>query len=120
MVIGFFIDTFFYLNVISHLNPSIIIDALIQTLAVGICGSDVHYWLHGSIGPFVLKKPMILGHETSGRVVEVGENVKNVKIGDIVAIEPGISCFKCDECKTGRYNLCEDMIFHATPPHDGI
>jgi len=94
-------------------------DALIQTLAVGICGSDVHYWLHGSIGPFVLKKPMILGHETSGRVVEVGENVKNVKIGDIVAIEPGISCFKCDECKTGRYNLCEDMIFHATPPHDG-
>jgi len=94
-------------------------DALIQTLRVGICGSDVHYWQRGSIGPFVLTDPMILGHETCGRVVKVGNNVKNVKIGDVVAIEPGISCFKCKPCKDGRYNLCKDMVFHATPPHDG-
>lgn len=94
-------------------------DALIKTLRVGICGSDVHYWQRGEIGPFVLKAPMILGHETCGQVVKIGENVKNVKIGDVVAIEPGISCGKCDVCKAGRYNLCKEMVFHATPPHDG-
>jgi len=79
----------------------------------------VHYWQSGKIGPFVLQDPMILGHETCGRVVKLGNNVKNLKVGDVVAIEPGIACFKCDVCKTGRYNLCKEMVFHATPPHDG-
>ena len=52
-------------------------------------------------------------------MVKIGNKVKNVQVGDVVAIEPGISCFQCDVCKTGRYNLCKEMAFHATPPHDG-
>jgi L-iditol 2-dehydrogenase len=62
---------------------------------------------------------MILGHETSAEVHEVGEGVTHLKPGDIVAIEPGVPCTSCPDCKEGRYNLCKDMSFHATPPYDG-
>lgn len=64
--------------------------------------SDVHFWLHGNIGNFVVKAPMIMGHESSGVVVEVGEGVKNLKAGDPIAIEPGIPCRRCIFCKKGR------------------
>jgi L-iditol 2-dehydrogenase len=87
--------------------------------SVGICGSDVHYWVHGCIGDFVVKSPMVMGHEASGLVVDVGEGVVNVKPGDRVAIEPGVPCRLCSFCKGGRYNLCRDMQFCATPPVDG-
>lgn len=87
--------------------------------SVGICGSDVHYLAHGRCADFILKKPMIIGHEASGIVHEVGKSVKNLKVGDRVAIEPGESCRRCEYCKTGRYNLCPDMAFCATPPFDG-
>ncbi|CDS07608.1 hypothetical protein LRAMOSA01557 [Lichtheimia ramosa] len=94
-------------------------EVLINVKATGICGSDVHYWLHGGIGSFQLKAPMILGHESAGIVAAVGENVKNLKVGDRVALEPGVACRMCEQCKSGRYNLCPDMAFAATPPIDG-
>ncbi|KAJ9605395.1 hypothetical protein H2200_010052 [Cladophialophora chaetospira] len=92
---------------------------LVQVQYTGICGSDVHYWLHGRIADFVVTKPMVLGHESSGTVVEVGAQVKTLKTGDRVALEPGIPCRYCDRCKEGKYNLCSAMAFAATPPYDG-
>ncbi|XP_043527771.1 sorbitol dehydrogenase-like isoform X1 [Frieseomelitta varia] len=94
-------------------------EVLLQMACVGICGSDVHYLVNGRIGDFVVRKPMIIGHESSGVVVKLGKNVKNLKVGDRVAIEPGVSCRMCKFCKEGRYNLCKDMIFCATPPVHG-
>ncbi|CAK9824917.1 Sorbitol dehydrogenase [Anthophora retusa] len=94
-------------------------EVLIQMGCVGICGSDVHYLVNGRIGDFVVRKPMIIGHESSGVVVKLGQNVKNLKVGDRVAIEPGVSCRTCKFCKEGRYNLCKDMVFCATPPVHG-
>ncbi|OQR78078.1 sorbitol dehydrogenase-like [Tropilaelaps mercedesae] len=87
--------------------------------SVGICGSDVHYFVHGAIGPFIVTKPMILGHETAGVVSKVGANVKNLQVGDHVALEPGIPCRRCDDCLGGKYNLCQHVVFCATPPYDG-
>lgn len=86
---------------------------------MGICGSDVHYLVHGRIGDFIVTKPMIIGHEASGVVAKCGAKVTNLKVGDRVAIEPGYGCRKCEFCKAGNYNLCPDMIFCATPPYDG-
>lgn len=85
----------------------------------GICGSDVHYWEHGAIGSFVVKDPMVLGHESAGTVSAIGSAVKSVAVGDRVAIEPGRPCRRCTPCLAGKYNLCIDMRFAATPPYDG-
>ncbi|KAG0169216.1 hypothetical protein DFQ30_003851 [Apophysomyces sp. BC1015] len=101
---------------IPELGPG---DVLVDIKVTGICGSDVHYWVHGAIGSFKLEKPMVLGHESSGVIAAVGEGVKNLKVGDRVALEPGVPCRTCDMCKGGRYNLCPEMIFAATPPYDG-
>ena len=79
----------------------------------------MHYWQHGAIGHFVVKDPMVLGHESAGTVVEVGASVKTLKVGDRVALEPGYPCRRCAECLGGHYNLCPDMVFAATPPYDG-
>jgi len=79
----------------------------------------VHYLVHGRIGDFVVSDPMVLGHESSGVVFKVGSKVKNLKPGTNVAMEPGYGCRVCDACKAGRYNLCPEMIFAATPPYDG-
>ena len=68
---------------------------------------------------FVVKEPMVIGHECAGIVEEVGSEVKSLVPGDRVALEPGISCWRCDLCKEGRYNLCPDMKFFATPPVHG-
>ncbi|CAP28417.2 Protein CBG08605 [Caenorhabditis briggsae] len=92
---------------------------LVRVHTVGICGSDVHYWTHGAIGPFVVKEPMIVGHETSGVVSEIGSEVQHLKVGDRIAMEPGLPCKLCEHCKTGRYNLCPEMRFFATPPING-
>ncbi|KAM8705836.1 hypothetical protein ACLKA7_010174 [Drosophila subpalustris] len=94
-------------------------EVLISMDSVGICGSDVHYLTHGRIGHFILTKPMVIGHESSGVIAKVGSKVQNLNVGDRVAIEPGYPCAKCVLCKEGKYNLCPDMIFCATPPYDG-
>lgn len=94
-------------------------DVLVDVRFTGICGSDVHYWEHGSIGQFVVKDPMVLGHESSGVISKVGSAVTTLKVGDHVAMEPGIPCRRCEPCKEGKYNLCEKMAFAATPPYDG-
>jgi L-iditol 2-dehydrogenase len=94
-------------------------EVLIQVAAVGVCGSDVHYYRHGRIGDFVVNEPMILGHELSGRIVAVGEGVDPSRVGERVAVEPQHPCRRCKQCKAGRYNLCPFMEFYATPPIDG-
>lgn len=94
-------------------------DVLVAVNYTGICGSDVHYWQHGAIGHFVVKNPMVLGHESSGTVIETGADVTDLKIGDRVAIEPGYGCRRCAHCRSGKYNLCDKMVFAATPPYDG-
>lgn len=80
---------------------------------------QVHYWQHGSIGPFVVRNPLVLGHESAGIVVRCGADVKSLKLGQRVAIEPGVPCRSCHFCRHGYYNLCDDMQFAATPPVDG-
>ena len=92
---------------------------LVKMKAVGICGSDVHYWHKGKIGSFIVKDPMILGHECAGIIEETGSKVSGLKVGDRVVIEPGVPCYKCEYCMSGRYNLCPQMRFFATPPIDG-
>ncbi|WP_104140216.1 NAD(P)-dependent alcohol dehydrogenase [Arthrobacter sp. ZGTC131] len=92
---------------------------LVQVAAVGVCGSDVHYYEHGRIGPYVVDHPLILGHELSGRIAAVGSAVDPARIGQRVAVEPQRPCRKCKQCKAGRYNLCPDIEFYATPPVDG-
>ncbi len=94
-------------------------DVRIKPAAVGICGSDVHYYREGNIGDFVVKEPMILGHEASGVVTEVGANVKHLKVGDRVCMEPGIPNFKSTETLQGMYNLDPEVAFWATPPIHG-
>ncbi|KYN78918.1 alcohol dehydrogenase [Clostridium sporogenes] len=95
-------------------------EVLVKLEYVGICGSDLHYYETGAIGDFVVEPPFVLGHEPGGTVVEVGKNVKHLKVGDRVALEPGKTCGHCEFCKTGRYNLCPDVVFFATPPVDGV
>jgi L-iditol 2-dehydrogenase len=94
-------------------------EALVKIERVGVCASDVHYFTHGRIGDFIVKKPLILGHESAGRIVSVGKGVTRFTVGDRVSLEPGIPCRRCLYCKTGRYNLCPYMTFMATPPVDG-
>ncbi len=94
-------------------------EVLVKIRHVGLCGSDIHYYQHGRIGDFVVKDPMVLGHESAGEVVKAGSKVRDFNEGDLVTLEPGIPCRRCSYCKTGRYNLCADMMFMATPPYDG-
>lgn len=94
-------------------------EVLVAVARVGVCGSDVHYFTHGRIGDFVVRSPMILGHESAGVVAALGEGVESLQVGDRVTVEPGYPCRHCHYCKTGRYNLCPDVVFMATPPIDG-
>lgn len=94
-------------------------EALVRVHCVGLCGSDLHYYQHGKIGPYEVKAPIILGHELAGEVVAVGAAVRSIAIGDRVAVEPGTACGKCAYCKVGRYNLCPHVVFMATPPVNG-
>jgi L-iditol 2-dehydrogenase len=94
-------------------------DVLVEIAAVGVCGSDMHYYEHGRIGSFVVREPLVLGHESAGRVTALGSEVTKHAVGDRVTLEPGVPCGRCRECRAGRYNLCRDVRFFATPPIDG-
>jgi len=80
-------------------------ELLVEVKKTGICGSDVHYLIHGRIGDFVVKNPMVLGHESSGLVSKVGAKVTTHKVGDRVALEPGAPCLGCEDCRSGRYQV---------------
>jgi len=95
-------------------------EVLVKLEYVGICGSDMHYYETGAIGDYVVEPPFVLGHEPGGTVVEVGSNVTHLKVGDKVALEPGKTCGHCEFCRQGKYNLCPDVVFFATPPVDGV
>jgi L-idonate 5-dehydrogenase len=86
-------------------------DVLLSLGAAGVCGSDLHYWRHGRAGAFVLREPLIPGHEASGTVVAIGAEVTRVAPGDRVAIDPSHACGRCDHCRAGRRNLCRHMRF---------
>jgi L-iditol 2-dehydrogenase len=94
-------------------------EVLVEIEAVGVCGSDVHYYEEGRIGSFVVREPLILGHESMGTIVALGEGVTKHEVGERVALEPGVPDGTCRECRAGRYNLCPNVRFFATPPIDG-
>ena len=94
-------------------------DVRIRIGRVGICGSDVHYYTHGRIGPFVVNAPMVLGHEAAGVVIEVGSEVHDLKVGDRVCMEPGIPDMTSRASREGHYNLDPAVRFWATPPIHG-
>ncbi|WP_288410302.1 NAD(P)-dependent alcohol dehydrogenase [uncultured Herbaspirillum sp.] len=94
-------------------------DVRIRIHTVGICGSDLHYYTHGSIGPFKVEAPMVLGHEASGTVIEVGSAVNHLKVGDRVCMEPGIPRLDSPATLRGMYNLDPSVRFWATPPIHG-
>ena len=94
-------------------------DVRIAIENVGVCGSDVHYYTHGRIGPYVVNAPMVLGHEASGRVTEVGSAVKSLAVGDRVCMEPGIPDSTSRASRIGMYNVDPSVVFWATPPVHG-
>ena len=95
-------------------------DVKVAIHTVGICGSDVHYYTHGAIGQFVVREPMVLGHEAAGTVIAVGANVKNIKPGDRVCMEPGIPDPTSKASRLGLYNVDPAVRFWATPPVHGV
>jgi L-iditol 2-dehydrogenase len=94
-------------------------EALIRVRSVGVCGSDIHYYQDGHIGAQQITEPLILGHEYSGIVEDVGSQADRSLIGKRVAVEPGIPCLHCEWCRTGHYNVCLGMSFPGGPGHDG-
>jgi L-iditol 2-dehydrogenase len=94
-------------------------EVVVRVRSVGVCGSDTHYYDHGRIGRFVVDSPLVLGHEAAGEVSELGPGVTRLTVGQRVSIEPGVPDLTCEQCLAGRYNLCPQMRFFATPPIDG-
>jgi len=94
-------------------------EVLIAISQVGICGSDLHWYKHGQMGDRVVDDPLVLGHESAGRIEAIGSGVSDFTTGDRVTIEPGIPCGTCQACRSGEYNLCLDVEFMSTPGTDG-
>jgi L-iditol 2-dehydrogenase len=90
-------------------------DVLVRIKTVGVCGSDIHYYTIGRIGSQVVEFPFIVGHETAGIVEQTGKKVTRVKAGQRIAIDPAVSCGKCDQCKAGRENTCRELRFLGAP-----
>jgi L-iditol 2-dehydrogenase len=100
-------------------------EVLLKVATVGVCGSDVHYYLHGRIGTQIVTDPIIMGHEFSAWIAELGPGVPpagagGLEIGQLVSVEPGIPCGKCESCLEGHPNLCPKVRFCGTPPIDGV
>ncbi|KAL8381389.1 hypothetical protein RB595_005588 [Gaeumannomyces hyphopodioides] len=95
-------------------------EVTIAIRSTGICGSDVHFWHHGCIGPMIVEDDHVLGHESAGEVIAVHPSVTSLKVGDRVAVEPQVICNECEPCLTGRYNGCERVDFLSTPPVAGL
>ncbi len=94
-------------------------DVIVNVKSVGICGSDLHFLHDGGIGSDRVKPPFVLGHECAGQIIRIGKNVKTLKIGDRVAVEPGVPCGSCEFCLKGKYNLCREVVFLGCPhPQD--
>lgn len=94
-------------------------EVLLRVEAVGVCGSDVHYWRDGRIGDRVVREPLVLGHEFAGEVVEVGASAAGWKPGDRVAVDPTMPCGQCHFCRAGLIHVCPQVNFCGTPPTDG-
>ncbi|PGH08301.1 chlorophyll synthesis pathway protein BchC [Polytolypa hystricis UAMH7299] len=92
---------------------------LVRVKATGICGSDIHLWKHGSAVGTVVTEPYAMGHECAGQVVAVAEDIADWKVGDRIAIKPGVACFACEDCTRGYGNLCANMRYSGTPGVDG-
>ncbi|UCE46419.1 MAG: alcohol dehydrogenase catalytic domain-containing protein, partial [Phycisphaerales bacterium] len=90
-------------------------DVLLKIERVGVCGSDVHYYETGRIGSQIIEYPFIIGHECSATVEAVGSSVTRVKVGDPVVVDPAISCHQCDQCRKGRENTCNNVLFLGSP-----
>ncbi|THV05383.1 GroES-like protein [Dendrothele bispora CBS 962.96] len=94
-------------------------DVLVKVEATGICGSDLHLYNHFGIGKFRITKPSVLGHESAGTIVKIGEKVKDRAVGDRVCIEPTMFCRKCFNCKAGRPNICREVRQAGLAPTTG-
>jgi len=94
------------------LNPE---DVKIKIVALGICGSDIHYYTRGQIGSQKVTYPFTVGHESAGVVVETGPGVTRVRVGDLIAVEPAMWCGKCDQCLSGRHHTCRSLKFLGCP-----
>ncbi len=90
-------------------------DVLVRIDRIGVCGSDVHYYVEGGIGEDRLRYPATLGHESAGTIVEVGSAVKNLGPGTKVVVEPALSCGNCDQCRAGRRHTCRNLQFMGCP-----
>ncbi|SHE66731.1 L-iditol 2-dehydrogenase [Mariniphaga anaerophila] len=90
-------------------------DVKIKLVSIGVCGSDIHYYSEGKIGTQVVKYPFAVGHECSGTIVEVGSKVTNVKVGDLVVVDPSVHCGHCDQCLSGRPHTCRNNRFLGCP-----
>jgi L-idonate 5-dehydrogenase len=89
-------------------------EVLVRVARGGICGSDLHYFNHGGFGAVRLKEPMVLGHEVSGHVVELGDGVSGLAVGDLVAVNPSRPCGRCRYCQEGLQNHCLNMRFYGS------
>ena len=94
-------------------------DVLLKIEMVGICGSDLHYYETGRIGRQIVEYPFIIGHECSATVKAIGSSVTRVKVGDQVVVDPAVPCHKCEQCRMGRENTCEDLLFLGCPGQGG-
>jgi L-iditol 2-dehydrogenase len=94
-------------------------EVLVKVRAVGICGSDMHWYSEGGVGPFPAVYPQVLGHEPAGEIVAAGKGV-DLRLGQRVAIEPAITCGECEFCRSGRHNHCVRVVFMSTPAMPGL
>jgi len=94
-------------------------DVLLKIEAVGVCGSDVHYYVTGRIGSQTVEYPFVVGHECAATVKAIGKGVSRVKVGDRVVVDPAMACYQCDQCRVGRENTCRNLKFLGCPGQAG-